>query len=237
MVGLRGLGHWTGLVFQLQRRLRKPAPGASTPSSTRCLCATVLPTPAPCASVRICMQYRFVDVCPSCVHLLRAGRVFIEKWGETCGLFLGSVWGLFWLVAWPGTIAQDPPPCLCTRHTSQHMSCTSLRICLVVCLPAWQAPKGPPEESTSALERWYADFRRGLLGVLFVMANDTAHAPKQWKSWFIVVFHMLQVGKPRGHSDVFRCSGAGQGGAAPRAGAVWCGQRQPLVGFRVSRAR
>ena len=58
----------------------------------------------------------------------------------------------------------------------------------------YQAPKGAPDNGgSSALERLYARFRQGLLGVLFVMANDAAHAPKPWKSWFIVVFHMLQV--------------------------------------------
>jgi hypothetical protein len=44
----------------------------------------------------------------------------------------------------------------------------------------------------SSLEQLYAVAKQGLLGVLFVMAND-AHSPKQWKSWFIVGFHMLQV--------------------------------------------
>ena len=44
----------------------------------------------------------------------------------------------------------------------------------------------------SSLEQLYAMAKQGLLGVLFVMAND-AHSPKQWKSWFIVGFNMLQV--------------------------------------------
>ncbi len=48
------------------------------------------------------------------------------------------------------------------------------------------APKG------TSLENLFATAKQGVLGVLFVMAND-AHAPKHWKSWVLVVFHMLQV--------------------------------------------
>ena len=45
--------------------------------------------------------------------------------------------------------------------------------------------------ASSALERWFATAKRGVLGVLFVMSNDVSE--KRWRAWFIVVFHMLQV--------------------------------------------
>jgi hypothetical protein len=43
----------------------------------------------------------------------------------------------------------------------------------------------------SAVERWYATCRQGLLGVLFVMANDTSE--KRWRAWFLAIFEMLQA--------------------------------------------
>jgi hypothetical protein len=46
------------------------------------------------------------------------------------------------------------------------------------------------------MERWIKSCRQGLLGVLFVMNND-AQAEHRWRSWFLVVFHMLQVGQAR----------------------------------------
>lgn len=45
----------------------------------------------------------------------------------------------------------------------------------------------------TAMERLYRTCRQGLLGVLFVMANDGV-AEKRWRAWFLIVFHMLQVG-------------------------------------------
>jgi hypothetical protein len=42
------------------------------------------------------------------------------------------------------------------------------------------------------MERLYRTWRQGLLGVLFVMANDGV-AEKRWRAWFLIIFHMLQV--------------------------------------------
>ena len=45
----------------------------------------------------------------------------------------------------------------------------------------------------SSLERAFQTFKRGVLGLLFVMANDTAKPEKPRTTWFLTLLQMLQV--------------------------------------------
>ncbi len=52
-------------------------------------------------------------------------------------------------------------------------------------------PKDVADGGLTPLERWYLASRQGLLGVLFVMANDVSE--KRARAWGILVFHGLQA--------------------------------------------
>jgi hypothetical protein len=57
--------------------------------------------------------------------------------------------------------------------------------------PAATKPVGGGE--LSSLERGLQTFKRGVLGLLFVMANDTAKPETPRTTWFLTLLQMLQV--------------------------------------------
>ena len=57
--------------------------------------------------------------------------------------------------------------------------------------PAATKPVGGVD--STSLERGFQTFKRGVLGLLFVMANDTAKPETPRTTWFLTLLQMLQV--------------------------------------------